>query len=110
MVNEIQFLLSRDNELKKILERDTHLKDVQFENEQIIKNSNEKLTLSLGRDIYIEEKSNTCLKRTYFIEGNNGIKIIDSPSRKQDVNYVTNKNMPEREINSSINNIITEIN
>ena len=110
LVNEIQFLLSRDNELKKILERDTHLKDVQFENEQIIKNSNEKLTLSLGRDIYIEEKSNTCLKRTYFIEGNNGIKIIDSPSRKQDVNYVTNKNIPEREINSSINNIITEIN
>lgn len=110
LVNEIQFLLSRDNELKKILERDTHLKDVQFENEQIIKNSNEKLTLPLGRDIYIEEKSNTCLKRTYFIEGNNGIKIIDNPSKKQDVNYVTNKNMPEREINSSINNIITEIN
>ena len=110
LVNEIQFLLSRDNELKKILERDTHLKDVQFENDQIVKNSNEKLALSLGRDIYIEEKSNIRLKKTYSIEGNNGIKIIDSPSRKQDVNYVTNKNMPEREINSSINNIITEIN
>ena len=106
LAKEIQSLLSRDSELKSILERDNHLKDVQFENQQIIKNYNEKLTscLGFGKEVPIEDKANVSIKRTYSIDGNNGIKIMDSPSRKQVTNYAVNEKVPEREINHSIYN------
>ena len=108
LTNEIQCLLSRDNELKSILERDNHLRDIQFENGQLIKDGNEKLTscLGFGKEIPIEKENNNniSIKRTYSIDGNNGIKIMDSPSRKQLGNYVVDDKKPEREINQSIYN------
>ena len=110
LVNEIQTLFSRDNELKNILERDEHLKDIQFENEQFIKNCKENVIACLNNPVYVEENNtninNNTIKRTYSIDGNKGLNIMDSPIRKKGYIDDTNIGMEEREINSSMSNII----
>ena len=58
---EIQFLLSRDSELKTILERDNHLKDVQYENDQFMNNSIEQIGKCVeggGITTTVEKKNN----------------------------------------------------
>ena len=98
---EIQFLLSRDNELKTILERDNHLKDIQYQNDQLMNNSIEKIGRCLeegGIATTLEKK--TTIKRTYSIDGNNGINLMDSPSLTKSASFIQNINkMDDNEIN-----------
>ena len=50
--------------------------------------------------------NNNTIKRTYSIDGNKGLNIMDSPIRKKGYIDDTNIGMEEREINSSMSNII----
>ena len=99
---EIQFLLSRDNELKTILERDNHLKDVQFENDQFMNNSIEQIGKCLeGGGITTTVEKKTTVKRTYSIDGNNGINLMDSPSLNKSASFIEKINN-DNEINRSL--------
>ena len=112
LANEIQFLITRDGELKTILERDNHLKEIQYENEQFIKNSIDKIKLGAPNVVSQNlERKSTTIKRTYSIDGNNGIKAFDSPSRAKNVNHMETINQIEdREINPNISGILTQEN
>ena len=96
---EIQFLLSRDSELKTILERDNHLKDVQYENDQFMNNSIEQIGKCVeGGGITTTVEKKTTIKRTYSIDGNNGINLMDSPSLNKSASFIEKMNN-ENEIN-----------
>ena len=100
--NEIKCLLARDDELRTILQRDDHLREVRFENEQFMNNTNEIIrdNIDVG-DIIVEKK--TTIKRTYSIDGNNGLKIMDSPNIKKSVNNIERINsLSNRKITSNI--------
>jgi hypothetical protein len=100
--NEIKCLLARDDELRTILQRDDHLREVRFENEQFMNNTNEIIrdNIDVG-DTIVEKK--TTIKRTYSIDGNNGLKIMDSPNIKKSVNNIERINsLSNRKITSNI--------
>ena len=96
---EVQFLLTRDSELKTILERDNHLKDVQYENDQFMNNSIEQIGKCVeGGGITTTVEKKTTIKRTYSIDGNNGINLMDSPSLNKSASFIEKMNN-ENEIN-----------
>ena len=106
---EIQFLLSRDNELKTILERDNQLKDVQFENDQFMNNSIEQIGKCLEGGITTIVEKKTTIKRTYSIDGNNGINLMDSPNLNKSASYIEKINN-DNEINPSMSGNINQDN
>ena len=100
LAGEIKYLLSMDNELRIILERDNHLKDIIYDNELFMNNSNEKIKEGIEVVFKNEEKNNSKIKRTYSIEGNNGINIINSPKMNKNFNNIEIiNNLDERIIN-----------
>ena len=112
MACEIQFLLSRDNELKTILERDNHLKEMQYENDQFMNNSIEQIGRCLkGGGIATTLEKKTTIKRTYSIDGNNGINLMDSPSLTKSASFIEKINkIDDNEINPSMSGNINKDN
>ena len=100
--NEIKCLLSRDDELRAILQRDEHLKDIRYENEQFINKTNDNVRDNLDvKQIIVEKNTKTnTIKRTYSIDGKSGIKMMDSPKIKKNVNNIERINTFENSQNN----------
>ena len=113
ILNEIQFLIKRDCELKTFLERDNHLREIYNENQQFIKNSIEKIKLRPPDIIVTQniERNNKAIKRTYSIDGNKGINSIDIKNIVKNDNYIDNLDqMEHREISPNISGILNKEN
>ena len=113
IASEIQYLLGRDKEVKDILERDNHLKDLKYENQNFVSNSNAKIREIVNNQIsppVMEKKvtnimsnTTTTIKRTYSIDSKNG------NNRNSNLNNLNNieriNSMDIRDINMEMNKV-----
>ena len=110
---EIQTLIGRDTELRKILERDDHLSDIRFENEQVVRNSNEKLSQIID-DPIMDSNMTTSISRNYSMNNTDNRNYRKHPISSR--NYmITNtdkynriRSLDNMEMNSSFNEIINK--
>ena len=113
IASEIQYLLGRDKEVKVILERDNNLKDLKYENQKFVSNSNAKIRDFANNQISpsvmekkvtnITNNTNTTIKRTYSIDSKNG------NNRNSNLNNLNNieriNSMDIRDINMEMNRV-----
>ena len=113
IASEIQYLLGRDKEVKDILERDNHLKDLKYENQNFVSNSNAKIREIVNNQISppvmekkvtnITSNTTTTIKRTYSIDSKNG------NNRNSNLNNLNNieriNSMDIRDINMEMNKV-----
>ena len=109
---EIQTLIGRDSELKVILERDNHLSDIRFENDQLVKNSTEKIAQVMNAEPILDNSMVIpTRKRTYSFNsnenGNSGRNSIDNIINSPN-NYDRSNNMDNGEINPTMSGIINQ--
>ena len=113
IASEIQYLLGRDKEVKVILERDNNLKDLKYENQKFVSNSNAKIRDFANNQISpsvmekkvtnITNNTTTTIKRTYSIDSKNG------NNRNSNLNNLNNieriNSMDIRDINMEMNRV-----
>ena len=102
---EIQGLIGRDTELRSLLERGNHLRDVKYENDNLVSASTDKVQAVLNdvNQFPLENEIKISVKRSYSIDnkenGDNGRNIISSDNNNS-INAIND--MDNREINPSI--------
>lgn len=102
---EIQGLIGRDTELRSLLERGNHLRDVKYENDNLVSASTDKVQAVLNdvNQFPLENEIKISVKRSYSIDnkenGDNGRNIISSDNNNS-INAIND--MDNREINPSM--------
>lgn len=102
---EIQGLIGRDTELRSLLERGNHLRDVKYENDNLVSASTDKVQAVLNdvNQFPLENEIKISVKRSYSIDnkenGDNGRNIISSDNNNS-INVIND--MDNREINPSM--------
>ena len=116
---EIQSLIGRDTELRSLLERGNHLRDVKYENDNLVSASTDKVKAVINdiNQIPLENEIKISVKRSYSIDnkenGDNGRNIINSNniiSSDNNNSIDVINDMDNREINPSMSGISNQRN
>ena len=110
---EIQGLIGRDTELRSLLERGNHLRDVKYENDNLVSASTDKVQAVLNdvNQFPLENEIKITVKRNYSIDnkenGDNGSNMIINDNNNS-IDAIND--MDNREINPSMSGIVNQRN